>query len=91
MPRVWFFFWGDGLFVSSFPLPLFCWPFVVVSLVYLLCTLSFWSIYCSLSIKKKKKKIHLWFLIKKKKEKEIYLVNEQILFGNNSLFSVNIG
>ena len=52
MPRVWFFFW-DGLFVSSFPLPLFCWPFVV-SLVYVLYTLFFGqSIALYLSKKKK--------------------------------------
>ena len=39
MLRVWFSFW-DSLFSSSFSLPLFCCPFVV-SIVYVLYTLSF--------------------------------------------------
>ena len=46
------FFW-DGLFGSSFSLPLICWPFVFF--LYTSCILSlFWSIYYSLSNKKKK-------------------------------------
>ena len=51
MPRVWFSFW-DGLFGSSFALPLFCWPFMV-SFVYVLYTLFFGQ-YIALHRSKKK-------------------------------------
>ena len=55
MPRVWFSFW-DGLFGSSFSLPLFCWPFMV-SFVYVLYALSFLvNILLFIDQKKKKKK-----------------------------------
>ena len=57
MPRVWFSFW-DGLFGSYFSLPPFSWPFVV-SIVYVLYTLSF-LVNILLFIVKKKKKLKDW-------------------------------
>ena len=52
MPRVWS-FWA-GLFVSSLILPSFVGP--RASPIYVMYTVFCWLIYCSLSIKKKKKK-----------------------------------